>query len=70
MAELPVFQDAIFLDRVRVFEEYLDHSVSTATNLSQTNYKDAILRMLQTQSRRLVVNLDEIRDFNRDLASG
>ena len=28
------------------------------------------MRMLHTESRRLVVNLDEIRDFNRELATG
>lgn len=62
--------DAIFLDRVRVFEEYLDHSVSATITADQTNYRDAITRMLNTQARRLVVNLDEIRDFNRELAVG
>ncbi|BFZ57212.1 MCM DNA helicase complex subunit [Savitreella phatthalungensis] len=70
MDGLPVFQDEIFLTRVRQFEEYLDHSASYSLGSSRTNYRDAVTRMLNSGSRRLTINLDELRDASRDLASG
>lgn len=35
-----------------------------------TNYKDAIKRMLRNDERRLVVNLDDLRDYNREFCDG
>jgi DNA replication licensing factor MCM3 len=55
---------------VRTFEEYLDHTASSTYSADQVNYRDAILRMLNTEQRRLIVNLDEVRDYNRELARG
>lgn len=34
------------------------------------NYKQEIRKMLQATERRLIVNLDDLRDYNRSLADG
>ncbi|KTW32404.1 MCM DNA helicase complex subunit MCM3 [Pneumocystis jirovecii RU7] len=65
--ELPVLQDQLFNDRVRIWQEYLDHR-SDDPNI--INYHEAIRRMLHLEERRLIVNIDDIRDYNRDFADG
>ncbi|BFZ61457.1 MCM DNA helicase complex subunit [Saitoella coloradoensis] len=67
MADLPILQDQAFQDRVRVFQEFLDHQTD---EVGRTNYRDAIKRMLNMGERRLVVSLDEIRDYNREYSDG
>ncbi|KAG7849049.1 hypothetical protein KL941_001867 [Ogataea angusta] len=57
--------DAVFGERVRVFQEFLDADLD-----SQTDYKDAIKLMLQKGERRLAVSIDELREFNADFANG
>lgn len=34
------------------------------------NYRDQVLRMLRLEEVRLIVNLDDLRDYNRDYADG
>ncbi|KXH33668.1 MCM2/3/5 family protein [Colletotrichum nymphaeae SA-01] len=61
-----MLQDAAALDRVRAAQEFLDPQ-----NDSQgRSYRSAIILMLQKQQRRLVVNLDQLRAHNAELASG
>ncbi|KAK1699633.1 MCM2/3/5 family protein [Colletotrichum godetiae] len=61
-----MLQDAAALDRVRLAQEFLDPQ-----NDSQgRSYRSAIILMLQKQQRRLVVNLDQLRAHNAELASG
>lgn len=59
--------DEVFKDRVRIFQEYLEHDTDDA---NVTLYQEAILRMLNMGQRRLIVNIDELRDYNRELADG
>lgn len=51
-------------DRSRLFEEFLS---STSDHY---NYKDAIARMLRQDASRLIINLDDLRDYNREYADG
>jgi DNA replication licensing factor MCM3 len=60
----PTPQDDQMRDRSRVFEHFLS-SESTLYN-----YKDDILRMLRQDQTRLIVNLDDLRDHNREFADG
>ncbi|KAK9239706.1 MCM2/3/5 family-domain-containing protein [Lipomyces kononenkoae] len=56
--------DAVQNDRVRKFMDFLDDD-----NVA-TNYKDHIRLMLARNERRLIVSLDEIRDFDREFWNG
>ncbi|THG98456.1 hypothetical protein EW026_g3739 [Hermanssonia centrifuga] len=60
----PIPEDDLMRDRARVFEEFLD----SETDLY--NYKDDVARMLRLDQRRLIVNLDDLRDYRRDFADG
>ncbi|CCM00323.1 uncharacterized protein FIBRA_02353 [Fibroporia radiculosa] len=60
----PVPEDVLLRDRARVFEEFLD----SETDLY--NYKEDISRMLRQDLRRLIVNIDDLRDYKRDFADG
>ncbi|KAI0803118.1 ATP dependent DNA helicase [Irpex lacteus] len=60
----PVPQDDLMRDRTRVFEEFLD----SETDLY--NYKADIATMLRLDQRRLIVNIDDLRDYRRDFADG
>ncbi|KAK1594472.1 MCM2/3/5 family protein [Colletotrichum navitas] len=61
-----MLQDAAALDRVRAAQEFLDPQ-----NDSQgRSYRSAIILMLQKNQRRLVVNLDQLRAHNPELALG
>ncbi|GBE78416.1 DNA replication licensing factor mcm3 [Sparassis crispa] len=51
-------------DRTRIFEEFLD------SDSDLYNYKDEIARMLRQDQRRLIVNIDDLRDYRRDFADG
>ncbi|EPQ28729.1 uncharacterized protein PFL1_03533 [Pseudozyma flocculosa PF-1] len=62
--EVPVLQDDLLRDRARVFAEFLDDETS------MTNYRDAVRRMLRVDARRLIVNLDDVRSYNREFATG
>ncbi|OWB58031.1 hypothetical protein B5S28_g4021 [[Candida] boidinii] len=56
--------DALFGDRVRKFQDFLD-----STSI-ETDYKDLIKLMLQKSERRLIVSIDELRDFDTEFATG
>ena len=58
----PVPQDDLMLERTRIFEEFL-----TAESPIYS-YKDDILRMLRLDQSRLIVNIDDLRDYRRDFA--
>ncbi|KAI0047817.1 MCM-domain-containing protein [Auriscalpium vulgare] len=60
----PVPQDDLMRDRTRIFEEFL------TSESPLYNYKDDILRMLRLDQSRLIVNLDDLRDYRRDFADG
>ena len=57
-------QDDQIKDRSRLFERFLE-SESTIYD-----YKDEIHRMLRTDQTRLLVNIDDLRDFDRESANG
>lgn len=58
--DLPIFQDDLLRDRQRVFSEFL----------SKDEYQDAVRRMLRMDARRLIINIDDLRSYNRDFATG
>ncbi|KAK0233269.1 MCM2/3/5 family-domain-containing protein [Armillaria fumosa] len=51
-------------DRSRIFEEFLDSESDIY------NYKDDIYRMLRMDQTRLIVNIDDLRDYRREFADG
>ncbi|KAF8225807.1 MCM-domain-containing protein [Tricholoma matsutake] len=57
-------QDDQMRDRSRIFEEFLD------SDSPIYNYKDDIHRMLRNNQTRLIVNIDDLRDYKRDFADG
>lgn len=60
----PISQDDQMRDRSRVFEEFL------TSDSPIYNYKDDIHRMLRTDQTRLIVNIDDLRDYKREFADG
>lgn len=64
MLDEPVPQDDLLRDRTRIFEEFL------ISDSPIYNYRDDIARMLRTDQTRLIVNIDDLRDYNRDFADG
>ncbi|KAI0726179.1 MCM2/3/5 family-domain-containing protein [Fomitopsis betulina] len=64
MLDEPVPEDVLLRDRSRVFEEFLD------SESDLYNYRDDIARMLRQEQRRLVINIDDLRDYRRDFADG
>ncbi|SJX61765.1 probable MCM3-subunit of pre-replication complex [Sporisorium reilianum f. sp. reilianum] len=58
--DVPIFQDDVLRDRQRVFSEFL----------SKDEYQDAVRRMLRMDARRLIINIDDLRSYNRDFATG
>jgi DNA replication licensing factor MCM3 len=61
----PIAHDDQMRDRSRIFEEFLDVKDSPLYN-----YQDDILRMIRAEQTRLIVNIDDLRDYNRDFADG
>ncbi|KAF9452593.1 MCM-domain-containing protein [Macrolepiota fuliginosa MF-IS2] len=57
-------EDALIRDRTRSFEEFLE------SDSAVYNYKDEIHRILRADQTRLVVNIDDLRDFKREFADG
>lgn len=64
MLDEPVPQDDLMRDRTRVFEEFL------ISDSPIYNYRDEIARLLRTEQTRLIVNIDDLRDYNREYADG
>ncbi|KZT23858.1 ATP dependent DNA helicase [Neolentinus lepideus HHB14362 ss-1] len=60
----PVTQDDQMRDRMRVFEEFL------TSDSPHFNYREDIARMLREDRNRLIVNIDDLRDYRRDFADG
>lgn len=56
--------DDLYRDRARTFAEFLDDQSGA------TDYRSAIRRMLAADERRLVVNIDDLRAYNREYAAG
>ncbi|KAJ8083686.1 MCM DNA helicase complex subunit [Marasmius tenuissimus] len=65
LADDAVPQDERMRDRTRRFEEFLNSDQSDLYN-----YKDDIARMLRTDENRLIINIDDLRDYERELADG
>ncbi|KAL7421554.1 MCM DNA helicase complex subunit [Cryptotrichosporon argae] len=63
--DMPVLADDLMKDRARQFVEFLDDDTQAGYN-----YRDAIKRMLDLEQVRLIVNLDDLRDYNREFADG
>ncbi|KAF8168224.1 ATP dependent DNA helicase [Crassisporium funariophilum] len=57
-------QDDQMRDRARIFETFLE------SDSPIYNYKDEIHRMLRLDQTRLIINIDDLRDFDRDSANG
>lgn len=55
----PAQHDALLKDRARLYEEFLENQDYT--------YSDDILRMLNLGQTRLIVNLDDLRAYRREL---
>ncbi|KAG8220061.1 MCM2/3/5 family-domain-containing protein [Butyriboletus roseoflavus] len=64
MLDEPVPQDDLMRDRTRVFEEFL------ISDSPVYNYRDDIARLLRTEQTRLIVNIDDLRDYNKKFADG
>ena len=60
----PVAQDDLMRDRTRVFEEFLDSETDFY------NYKADIANMLRLDQHRLIVNIDDLREYRREFADG
>lgn len=58
-------RDDVFKDRVRTVSEFLD-----PTDQRARSYRADIMLMLQQKRRRLVLNIDDIREHSRELADG
>lgn len=64
LLDVPVPQDDLMLQRVRIFEEFLQ------SDSEHYDYKDDLARMLRLDKRRLIVNIDDLRDYRPDFALG
>src|SRR5260370_13254380 len=51
-------------DKPRIFEKFLE------ADSPIYNYKDDIHRMLRSKQTRLIVNIDDLRDFDRESVTG
>ncbi|CAD6577009.1 MAG: MCM DNA helicase complex subunit [Tremellales sp. Tagirdzhanova-0007] len=61
----PVLADDLMRDRARQFVEFLVDD--TQVNY---NYQESVKRMLDLEQVRLIVNLDDLRDYDRTYADG
>lgn len=57
--------DDVFKDRVRAISDFLD-----PTDQRARSYRTDIMLMLQQKRRRLVLNIDDIREHSREMADG
>ncbi|KAK9389244.1 MCM2/3/5 family-domain-containing protein [Lipomyces mesembrius] len=62
--DFALLNDAVQNDRVRKFMDFLDDE-----NIA-TSYRDHIRLMLARNERRLIVSIDEMRDFDREFWNG
>ena len=59
-----VVQDDLMKDRARIFEEFLQ------SESELYDYKDSVSNMLRWKQTRLIVNIDDLRDYRREFADG
>ncbi|EIN13384.1 MCM-domain-containing protein [Punctularia strigosozonata HHB-11173 SS5] len=64
LLDAPQAQDDQMRDRTRIFEEFLQSESAVY------DYKSDILRMLREDRNRLIVNIDDLRDYRRDFCDG
>ncbi|KAJ6626860.1 ATP dependent DNA helicase [Mycena sp. CBHHK59/15] len=68
----PDVEDQQFVDRVRVFDEFLSFDFDPPNE--NYKYRHEILKLLRADQTRLIVNIDDLRDYNRnsnrDFANG
>ncbi|KAK4051199.1 MCM DNA helicase complex subunit [Microbotryomycetes sp. JL201] len=71
MEDVPVLQDDQLKDRTRKFTEFLDldRNDPMARRMSM-DYRQAITKMVQQDKRRLIVNLDDLREYDREYCDG
>ncbi|EJD04325.1 ATP dependent DNA helicase [Fomitiporia mediterranea MF3/22] len=60
----PETTDQVQAERARYFEEFFN------AQTEHYDYKDNIARMLREDSTRLIVNIDDLRDYRREYADG
>ncbi|KAJ9093168.1 MCM DNA helicase complex subunit [Naganishia friedmannii] len=63
---IPALADDLLKDRIRQFLEFLDDE----SPRHDYNYRDSVKRMLDRDENRLVVNIDDLRDYDRSYADG
>ncbi|KAJ3131230.1 MCM DNA helicase complex subunit [Geranomyces variabilis] len=56
--------DELFSERVRFFKEFLDE------DYGESEYKEKIRKMMAARERRLIVNINHLRGYNREYAQG
>lgn len=68
MAEIPepTLLDDLMRDRSRVLQEFLEDN----TRPDSTDYIAEIDTMLRLEETRIVVNIDDLRDYNPEYAIG
>ena len=59
-----VVPDDLMRDRARIFEEFLQ------SESQLYDYKDSVASMLRWKQTRLIVNIDDLRDYRREFADG
>ncbi|GAA6007918.1 hypothetical protein JCM10207_004924 [Rhodosporidiobolus poonsookiae] len=71
LAPLPVLQDEQLSSRTRRFVEFLDLDPGSqqARRMSMA-YKTGVRKMVEAEERRLIVNLDDLRDYDREFCDG
>lgn len=60
----PIPQDAEMKRKTRIFEEFL------TSESDLYDYRDDIVRMLREDRNRLIVNIDDLRGYQREFADG
>lgn len=64
MAEIPEIPDELVKTRSKMFIGFLDDEERII------NYKEEIKKMLRLKQFRLIINLDDIRSYNRQFCDG
>jgi DNA replication licensing factor MCM3 len=57
----PTPPDEVLNDRARPYSEFLEDATY--------NYQEEIIRMLNLEQTRLIVNLDDLRNYRKELAT-
>ncbi|GAA5970861.1 hypothetical protein JCM11641_004484 [Rhodosporidiobolus odoratus] len=67
----PVLQDDQLVSRTRRFTEFLDLDPgSQQARRMSAAYKTGVRKMVDASERRLIVNLDDLRDYDREFCDG